>query len=184
MQSDENIRSGINWLLRSYKEGQGWVPNPNRTGQKGRFDGLTAHVLFALSLAETVPEFAYVKDDQNYRAARKEFLSHKDIAQRSIEKDNSSIPDADTALENTEFMGEGSTFLWFPWTLLALTQLSLDENLSAEERQAASELRREILSTNFAHLDSYVESANLTYQFAENLFCVSQYVNAMQSKTN
>lgn len=182
--SDESIRSGINWILRSYKEGQGWVPNPNRIGQKGRFDGLTAHILYILSLAENIPDFAYVKNDQNYHAARKEFLSHKDLAQRSIEKDNSSVPDADTALENTEFMGEGSTFLWFPWTLLALTQLSLDENLSADERHAAAQLRREILSTNFAHLDTYVESSNLTYQFAENLFCVSQYVNAMQSKLN
>ena len=84
--SDESIRSGINWILRSYKEGQGWVPNPNRIGQKGRFDGLTAHILYVLSLAEAVPDFAYVKNDRNYHAARKEFLGHKELAQRSIEK--------------------------------------------------------------------------------------------------
>ncbi len=180
--SDESIRTGLNWLLRSYKEGQGWVPNPNRTGQKGRFDGLTAHVLYVLSLAETVPDFAYLKSDQSYMTARKEFANHQDLAARSIEKDNSSIPDADTALEGTEFMGEGSTFLWFPWTLLALTQLSLDESLPQTDRDAAGKLRAEILSTNFPHLESYVESANLTYLCAENLFCVSQYLRAIEKR--
>ena len=75
-------------------------------------------------------------------------------------------------------MAEGSTFLWFPWTLLELTQLSLDQGLSADERTAASQLRLEILNTNAEDLGNYVEGSNLTYIFAENLFCVSAYVNA------
>jgi len=180
-QYDESIRSGINWLLRTYKEGQGWVQNPNRSGQRDRYDGLTAHALFVLSSAETVADLAYLKNDQTYKTARKDFINNKQLATRSIEKDNSSIPDADIGFANSEFMAEGSTFLWFPWTLLELTRLSLDDGLSPDEREAASRLRREILNTNFASLESYVESANLTYQFAENLFCVSQYLNAVQA---
>jgi hypothetical protein len=74
-------------------------------------------------------------------------------------------------------MSEGSTFLWFPWSLLALSRLSVDQSLSAEERQAATQLRLEILNTNADKLESYVETANLTYVLAENLFCVGAYLS-------
>ena len=87
----------------------------------------------------------------------------------------------DVGFPNSEFMAEGSTFLWFPWTLLELTHLSADDSLSAAERQVAAQLRREILNANFDPLENYVESANLSYIFAENLFCVSQYVNSVQA---
>jgi class 3 adenylate cyclase len=177
-QYDERIRSGIGWLLQTYKEGQGWVQNPNRTGQKDRFDGLTAHTLFVLSLVETLPDCAYLKNDQTYRTAKRDFLNNTPLAQRSIEKDNSHIPDADVGFSPSEFMTEGSTFLWFPWTLLELTQLSADKNLTEDERKAAAQMRLEILNANADRLESYVETANLTYVLAENLFCVSQYVNA------
>lgn len=177
-QYDERIRSGIGWLLQTYKEGQGWVQNPNRTGQKDRFEGLTAHTLFVLSLVETLPDCAYLKNDQTYRTAKKDFLNNKQLTERSIEKDNSHIPDADVGFSPSEFMTEGSTFLWFPWTLLELTQLATDNGLSAEERKAAAQLRVEILNANADRLESYVETANLTYVLAENLFCVSAYVNA------
>jgi hypothetical protein len=75
-------------------------------------------------------------------------------------------------------MTEGSTFLWFPWTLLELSQLSQDKSLSEEERKAATQLRLEILNANSERLENYVETANLTYVLAENLFCVGTYVNA------
>lgn len=178
---DESIRGGINWLLRTYKAGQGWVQNPDRTGQQNRFDGLTAHTLYVLARAATIPEFAYLKNDQTYKDARKDFINNRELASRSIEKDNSSIPDADVGFDNTEFMAEGSTFLWFPWTLLELTQLSSDESLTAEERDTAARLRREILNTNFGRLETYVESANLSYFTAENLFCISQYLESVGS---
>jgi hypothetical protein len=172
------MRKGIGWLLQQYKEGQGWVQNPSRSGQKDRFDGLTAEALFVLSRAEAVPDFAYLKNDQTYKTARKDFVNNKQLATRSIEKDNSSIPDADVRFVNSEFMTEGSTFLWFPWTLLELTQLSQDKSLSEEDRKAATQLRLEILNANSERLENYVETANLTYVLAENLFCVGAYVNA------
>lgn len=177
-QYDESMRKGIGWLLQQYKEGQGWVQNPSRSGQKDRFDGLTAEALFVLSRAEAVPDFAYLKNDQTYKIARKDFVNNKQLATRSIEKDNSSIPDADVRFVNSEFMTEGSTFLWFPWTLLELTQLSQDKSLSEEDRKAATQLRLEILNANSERLENYVETANLTYVLAENLFCVGAYVNA------
>ena len=174
---DQAMRRGISWLLQNYKGGQGWVQNPQRTGQKDRFDGLTAHALFVLSRAEMIPDLAYLKNDQTYRTARKDFITNKDLAMKSIEKDNSNIPDSDVHFDGSEFMGEGTTFLWFPWSLLELTQLSLDKSLSEEERKAADKLRLEILNANADRLDQYVETANLTYLLAENLFCVNTYLN-------
>lgn len=179
-QYDQAMRRGVSWLLQNYKGGQGWVQNPQRTGQKDRYDGLTAHALFVLSRAETIPDLAYLKNDQTYLTARKDFIKNKELAIKSIEKDNSSIPDPDVHFPGSEFMGEGSTFLWFPWSLLELTQLSLDKGLSEGERKDARELRLEILNANADRLDQYVESANLTYLLAENLFCVNTYLSSGQ----
>jgi class 3 adenylate cyclase len=180
---DENIRKGINWLLRGYKEGQGWVPNPNRAGQKDRFDGLTAQTLFVLSRAEASDTFAYIKSDQTYRAAKQDFIKNKRFVDWSIEANNSHMPDADLRFLNTEFLAEGSTFLWFPWTLAELSQLAMDQGLSQSEREAAAQLRLDIFNANSDQLENYVESANLMYVLGENLLCVAAYLNTAPAKT-
>ena len=177
---DDSIRTGINWLLLTYKPGLGWVQNPNRAGQINRFDGLTAQALFVLSRAESLEGFAYIKNEQVYANAKKEFIGNKQLAAKSAEKDNSSIPDVDIRFHNSEFMAEGSTFLWFPWTLAELSQLTRDESLSQDDRKAAARLRSEILNANFDKLENYVETANLMYMYAEHLFCVSVYLEATQ----
>jgi class 3 adenylate cyclase len=182
---DESMRQGINWLLRSYKDAQGWVPNPNRVGQKDRFEGLTAHALFVLSRAETVDALSYIKSDRTYGTAKRDFIKNKQFAEWSIEENNSHMPDADLRFVNTEFLAEGSTYLWFPWTLAELAQLSSDQALSEDERKAATQLRLDMLNANSDKLDNYVESANLMYVLGENLFCVSAYLNrTSESKVN
>ena len=103
-------------------------------------------------------------------------------ASLSIEKDNSHIPDVDVGFTGSEFMAEGSTFLWFPWTLLELADLSFDPGLSAEERQAATRLRSDVLNANADLLESYIESGNFTYQYAGNLFYVSGYLKIMREQ--
>jgi hypothetical protein len=180
---DENIRKGINWLLRGYKEGQGWVPNPNRAGQKDRFDGLTAQTLFVLSRAEALDTFAYIKSDQTYRSARQGFIKNRQFVDWSIEGNNSHMPDADLRFLSTEFLAEGSTFLWFPWTLAELSQLSVDQGLTQGEREAAAQLRLDIFNANADKLENYVESANLMYVLGENLLCVAAYLDAGPAKT-
>ena len=173
---DENIRRGINWLLRGYQNGQGWVPNPNRVGQRNRFDGLTAHTLFVLAQAEKLSAFSFIKTDNVYRTARQDFVKNRQFADWSIDSNDSHMPDADLRFVGTEFLAEGSTFLWFPWTLVELNQLTNDRDLSETERQAATQLRLDILNHNFEKLDKYVESANLMYVLGENLYCVSTYL--------
>jgi class 3 adenylate cyclase len=176
---DESIRKGTNWLLRTYNEGQGWVPNPIRSGQKDHFEGLTAQTLYVLSRERELPQFSYLKDEPAFRTARKDFIANKYLATRSIEKENSHVPDADINFVNTEFMAEGSSFLWFPWTLLELSRLSSDADLTPDEQKTASELRNQILNSNADVLGTYVETANFTYQYAENLFCAAEYTQAV-----
>jgi hypothetical protein len=170
---DENVRRGINWFLRTYKEPLGWVQNPNRVGQSSRYDGLTAQILFVLSRAEDLAPFSFIKDEHIYRAAKRQFILHSDFAKRSVGEQNSNVIDADQRFPETEYQAEGSTFLWFPWTLATLTQLAADQSLSSNERKGAAQMRLEILQFNANALDSYVESANLMYLLGENLFCVA-----------
>ena len=177
---DDNIRKGINWLLGGYKEGQGWVPNPNRAEQKDRFDGLTAHVLYVLSRAAEVDAGGFIKNDHVYRTARQDFIKNRQFADWSIEANDSHLPDADLRFVGTEFLAEGSTFLWFPWTLAELSQLASDAGMSADERQAAAQLRLDIFNANSEKLENYVETANLMYVLGENLYGVSTYLEAVE----
>lgn len=179
---DENIRRGINWLLLSYKNGQGWVPNPNRPGQTGRFDGLNAQILFILSRAETTDAFSYVKLEQAYTSAKKEFIANPDMRTRPADQNNSSVPDIDIRFAGSEFMAEGSSFLWFPWTLAEMSQLTSDGNLSEADRKAAAELRSDILNYNYDRLTNSVESGGLMYMFAENLICASAFLESLDRK--
>ena len=151
---DENIRQGINWLLRGYGPGQGWVPNPNRVGQRNQFEGLTAHALFVLARVARLPAFSFIKNDNVYRTARQDFIKNRQLATWSIDSNDSHLPDADLRFIGTEFLAEGSTFLWFPWSLVVLSELSNDQDLSADERQAATQLRLDILNHNFEKLDN------------------------------
>ncbi|HEY2847426.1 MAG TPA: protein kinase [Pyrinomonadaceae bacterium] len=178
---DDNIRRGINWLLLNYKTGPGWVPNPNRPGQTAHFDGLNAQILFILSRAETTDAFSYLKFEQAYTVAKKDLIADHDLVGRLVDN-NSSVPDVDIRFTGSEFMAEGSTFLWFPWTLAELSQLTQDENLTQPDRTAAAELRSNILDRNYDRLDSYVETGGLMYMFAENLFCTSAYLRSASPK--
>jgi len=178
---DDNIRRGINWLLVMHRPGLGWVANPNRVGQVARFDGLTAQTLFVLSRAERVNSFAYLSSEQSYLAAKRDFLSNKEIADRPADKNNSSVPDIDIRFSTSEFMAEGSTFLWFPWTLAELSRLTEDKTLSETDRASAVELRSKILDQNYKQLEDYVETANLMYIYAENLYCTSVYLKSLST---
>ncbi len=180
-QYDDNIRRGINWLLLNYKPGQGWVQNPQRLGQTERYDGLTAQLMFVLSQAETIEKFSSLVLEQAYINAKKEFIANREFATRLADKDNSSIPDFDIRFSNSEFMAEGSTFLWFPWTLAEISQLSVDKTLSADDRQAAAKLRSEMLNTNHDRFENFVETGTFMYISAENLFGSSVYLETMRS---
>lgn len=68
-------------------------------------------------------------------------MKHKQFKEWSIEANSSHMPDTDRRFVNKEFLAEGSTFLWVPWTLAELNLLSSDSSLTEDERKAATQLR-------------------------------------------
>lgn len=178
-QYDETIRRGINWLLRTRKENQGWAQNPNKSAQERRYDGLIAQTLFVLSRAETTEGFGYLGTDSRYTDAKREFIRNTQLINYSMEDNNS---DTDVRYPGTEFMAESLTFLWFPWSLAELTQLSFDKSLTEAERESATRLRLSILNKHSGELDSYVEQAKYIFILGENMFCANFYVNAFNGE--
>jgi len=165
-QHEASTRNAIRWLL-ARRGDSGWVPNPNSDNPQ-RFDGLTAQVLFVLSRAED--DFAFLKTDHSYIQAEQQFLSDKDLATRRLD-DNSHLPDTDQHFPGTQFQAEGSTYLWFPWSVAELTHLA-EAGATKDQREASLKLRHQILERNLDHLDD-VFAKQFMYVLAESLFCIS-----------
>jgi hypothetical protein len=146
---DGNIERGINWLLLNYDAKLGWVPNPTRKPQSERFLGLDAQVLYVVSRAEH--DFSSFLNAQATHTAKKDFLDFLDVS-RSL-RTNDRMHDGDRYLMHAsgspatqsasavpcgcQFTVESSTFLWYPWSLAAARALSMDQTLSADERDVA-----------------------------------------------
>jgi hypothetical protein len=172
---DENIRRGINWLIKNYVKDQGWTPNPNLTTRR-RYEGLTAQTLFVLSRAETMPEFNYLEREPIYLNAEKAFIPDKKSIDRSID-DNSQVSDTDELwFSGTDYVNEATTFLWFPWTLAELTHLSNDKSLTPEERQQVISLRHKIVDARMTELETSIGGEAYSYAVAEYLLGASFYL--------
>jgi hypothetical protein len=184
---DSRISDGIAWLLHKYQtktletgETLAWVPNPNRDGQREPFAGLTAQILFILSRIEDQPGFDYLKTNSDLLSYKRAFIAQRNLAGRPVWS-NDRIHDFDLSFtrdNNTvDFVLEGSTLLWFPWSYAALTALSRDSALTTQEQGQALNLRKEILETKVDDLNHFVHQ-EFMYVLAENLYCfaVSQSV--------
>lgn len=178
---DLNIGNGVKWLLKYYTintrdgEALGWVPNPNRGGQREPFDGLTAQVLFIVSRLENQTGFQWLKEDQNLLKYKKTFINKSDLAKRFV-CSNDRIHDFDLSFTNdkggVDFVLEGSTLLWFPWSYAALTALSNDKALSPQEQAQAGSLRQQILDSKVDDIKKFVDE-EFMYVLAEHLYCFS-----------
>jgi hypothetical protein len=181
---DSRIKDGIAWLLKYYvtnrqhdgtEQNLGWVPNPNRGGQREPFDGLTAQVLFVLLRIESQPDFEYLKQDPDLFKYKRAFIAKQDLAKRFV-CSNDRIHDFDLSFTRdqgaVDFVLEGSTLLWFPWSYAALTALSKDSSLQPQEQAQASALRKEILDSKVDDINRFVDE-EFMYVLAENLYCFS-----------
>ena len=116
-----------------------------------------------------------------YAVARADFLASTDFAQRRID-DNNRIHDGDRYLRPLKvvasvdagsqaasctcpFTVEGSTFLWYPWSLAAAKALTIDSSLAPAQRERALE----IVNTLEARLSDSKEliGTGFTYVIAE-----------------
>ena len=161
-----STRDGIRWLL-AHRQNSGWAPNPNHDNPD-KYDAISAQALYVLSRAED--EFSFLKSDHAYLEAEKAFLSNNTLAGRRLE-DNDHLMDADQYFPDTQFQAEGSTYLWFPWTVAELTHLSVAAE-GSEERATSRKLRAQIVTQNAGRLDEVV-NREFGYVLAENLYCLS-----------
>jgi hypothetical protein len=108
-------------------------------------------VLFVLNRAER--DFApYIHAQPNALTAKQDFLNRVK-PDRSI-SDNNRMHDGDRYLQHPsgtpaaaratacscQFTVEGSTFLWYPWSLAAARALASDQTLTADERERARQV--------------------------------------------
>jgi len=177
---DHSIERGINWLLKSHLPQLAWIQNPNRSGQSSHFEGLTAQTLYVLSRAEALDNLRWLKSDYKYLSAQKDFIEQLEKSSRRANADNTAVPDPDQRFPGTNFKAEGSTFLWFPWTMAELSFLASESSV-AETREAALSVAMKILRANNDILKTYVDSAGLSYLVGENLFCISYYVDKREA---
>jgi hypothetical protein len=87
------------------------------------------------------------------------------------------VPDPDVHLRPTSRVLEGSTFLWFPWTVATLSDFTVDQDLTADLRKAADGLRDELLSRH----EEIVQGLDvaLTYALSENLIGVAHALDVL-----
>jgi hypothetical protein len=178
---DSVIESGIRWLLPRYHDQlNSWVPNPERPRQTERFPGLTAQVLFVLERAR--PEFNFLlQGDASYERAAQQFKkllggaetdSSVSLVSRPASSNNR-IPDSDIYLRPSKFMLEGSTFLWFPWSLALCSQLSAKVAVDKEAARGCGLLLGRVNDLiRFAHDEPF------TYVMAESLLAIQLEIEA------
>lgn len=178
---DLAIQNSMRWLLTTYHtEVQSWVPNPYRAQQSEAFPGLTAQVLFVLERAR--PDFAFILNgDGTYERARRDFVTlgkgksaGHDPRSRPVSS-NDRTHDSDRYLRRSKFMVEGSTFLWFPWSLAYCSQTRRSPamakgDLEDMERHCAT------LEGRINELVQFAKRDPFAYVMAESLMSVNLFL--------
>ena len=175
---DESIRRGVNWLLvHRNADPPGWVPNPTRGNVHETFPGLTAQALFVLARADKVNS-SFINSRSAYKDAKQAFLKSLQVPS-CVSKLDTRTPDVDVHLRPTDRVLEGSTFLWFPWTVATLSDFTVDQSLSAEDQKTADQLRDEMLSKH----DEVAEGLGtaLSYELSENLIGIRHALDVLGS---
>ena len=116
-----------------------------------------------LSRSENLQTLVFLMSDDTYFRAKQELIKTSDLTTRSIWS-NSRVLDGDQRFVHTEFQAEVSTYLWFPWTIAGLTNLSKDPRVSTADQRFAKALRRQLLSSHIRELASWIDS-DFSYVF-------------------
>ncbi len=163
------------WLLRTRREGLGWVVAPDRPRQRERYPGLAAQALVAMAVGEQRfadgQAFKLVTLDKEYREIQAAFASDAALVGRDL-VDNDHVGERDQSLVGTTFRIEGSSFLWCTWSLWALELLRNEPALPAAARAAAAASLPRLLEKLLAGSEQVGYGG--TWEVAETLLCVSR----------
>ncbi len=173
---DDNIRRAVSWLLVHRNQSPaGWVPNPERQNVREAFPGLTAQVLFVLARADKADQ-SFVNSRVEYNDAKLKFLDCLSTPSCASKLDTR-VPDVDVHLRPTNRVLEGSTFLWFPWTVATLSDFTVDQDLPADAQKSADRFRDDLLSRHQEITEGL--GVALTYALAENLIGVEHALDVL-----
>ena len=188
------LTSGLKWLLGSRVTSskthfRGWWPNPSVKDPDGVSPGLTAQVLFVLSLAKSTQPF--VGSQSGFEGELSSFL---DFAENGVETDKNQIygslekrdiSDNDRATDSDRYIpgrtetAEQSTFLWYPWTVAMATSMSADPLLSDSQRARLKKLL-DVLLRRSAAAGEFAKEYEVVYPVAEALFANDVYFNRIE----
>jgi hypothetical protein len=196
---DQAIKDGVRWVISHYQDNSGalpgWYPNPTVSHPAGNYIGLTAQTLFVIHRAQR--EFPDIAANVILRQAQDNFLKmaangsagYPPLRTQAI-SDNARMHDTDTYLPGIatvlpdvgDFHIEPSTFLWYPWTLLALNEIATDEADDRDSQRRATSLIR-ILVGRAGEAVQFATHDEAIYPSAEILFAFDRY-RASQPREN
>lgn len=179
---DQSIRRGVDWLLQKYTtsaEGaEGWFPNPTLASQTGECLPLTAHAMLTLQMAYR--DLGPSADQPRFERARSAFLNQAltGAAQQASTARRPfnvvcQLRDVDTHLAGAgDYRLEPSTYIWYPWTLIAVTELKADPTLPRAERNMVNSLEL-LLSQRFADAAAYSRGDQALYVLVQVLYAAN-----------
>ncbi len=153
-----------------------WVPNPTRFPQNEKFFGLSGQVLHVMHRARVLGLFPEADVHQQalarLQSAFVEALDRSSIRAIAVD-DNKRTHDADRYLLPANQTVEGSTFLWYPWTLLSLGEIEDDAYLKSNHPKTAETARVlfSVLGDRFPDMRLF-GLREFNYVAAESLYCV------------
>ena len=165
---DQAMDNGVAWLLANCRPEVGWLPAPTSAKQDTPLPGLTAQAIYVLRRVERVRRNN--RSIGNAINAKSTFLY---IANPGEDVETSDLMGTEASnLRPTNYKLENSSFVRFPWLLLAASSLKNDESLSEDQRIKAARCF-EGLKLRSGGLDTHLRSVE-SWEIAETLFCVSK----------
>ncbi len=130
------VQRGAAWLLRTRDSEYGWVPCP-LGGFRARYPGLTAQVLFVLTLLRQCPlgltlPLGYVRALDDFCADAALFFPGWDYEDHDA---NRGINLGDVVLDGTGYRLESSEFWWAPWSAALFGLLTRSDSPSCNRTQ-------------------------------------------------
>jgi hypothetical protein len=168
-----SIFSALHWFKKYFRSDLGaWIAKPSRPHHSRRLPGLTAQILYVLSLAARDPDFAFVKRLEVFKSAKHLFLHGlskypvdiESTLDDQIEMQDQAVPPA--------VQLEGSTFLAFPWTLRACQSLKTDTTLSVTDRNMAASAEKQLRDRLPAFSDRLLNGTTQAFEIAESLIAI------------
>jgi hypothetical protein len=177
------LQRAFRWLTANYDEKYGWFPNPGRGEQHEAFPGLSAQTLWVLYQVATIkPVLNGLVRNPTFMQAKAQLLENDALWTRPVGQ-SERLSSADQHLRSSvaegsescacDFLIEGSTFLWYPWTFAALDLLAQDSTLKASNKRVA-ERQKARLAARFQELVHHLQKGGVeTYESAEAIITLA-----------